>query len=560
MLLATLIVPYRRCAAERDEMPHKAAAFLTPQLLIPIVVCGFAAMLRASLNADRPIWFDEAFSWTLATEFGSAEIVERTGRDVHPPLYYLLLRCWISVFGDSLIAMRSLSVTVGTAAVGVAWLVGRGMAGMESPEGGGDAALPRSDLARRKLVGGLILSALVASSAFQIRWSGEVRMYALLSLLFLLATLSAIRATSGDGYRKRWWIAFSLSCTALMYTHNYGTFSVVGLSAFVVLTVFFRWRHDRQDESWRAMGLCLAAIAGTAVLYLPWLPVLLAQKAQVADDYWMQRFSWHSLAAAWDHLFIPENAYAAIQGTRGAVILSLVVVLTLVLQVGGRWADRLCFWLTMTPIVLAVIISNVGSSIIGDRLFVLAHLSVLMMITRAMIRWLDATTAVLLTALLMIDGVYVHRRYQHQLNVADHQGIQAAMQIVNDSSDDSIPTIVLQPCVYFSARYYATHRNLVMLYTLPENIRHYTGSPILRDGEFHSISELAERIEPVVWIITSSGYTAGYSEPFLPTDWVRDYTKTFPAVYAFEGEVRLSKYRRSSSRDDMRLPTQDGRK
>ncbi len=515
-------------------------------LVLALLICAVAAVLRIVLISDRPIWFDEAFSWTLATEFGPAEIVQRTGRDVHPPLYYLLLSGWTSIFGESLCAMRSLSVILGTSTVFVAWLVGLTVAS----DGAARDLSSGSDHSRWRWgpeqIGGLIFSGLVATSAFQIRWSGEVRMYALLSLLFLLATWFAVKAVRCDPERKRWWIAFSLSCAAMMYTHNYGLFSVIGLSAFVLLDVFFQSQKTKGQRSLRSIWLCLAAIGGAGILYLPWLPMLFAQKAQVAEDYWMSNFSWRSLASAWDHLFVPENRYSAIQTTRGTVILSVLMSLLLIFQFRGNRFDRFCFWVTMTPIVLAILISNIGSSIIGDRLFVLAHLGALLTITRAMVRWLDTTSAILLAILLMADGLYLHARYQTQLDVKAHQGIRAAMKVVNEDSDRSIPVIVLQPCLYFSARYYAEDRSRVQLCTLPENIRHYTGGPILRPEEVQGVEELANLTQSSIWVLTSTGYTAGYSEPFTPKDWVREQTEAFPAVYGFEGSVRLSKYRRFS--------------
>ncbi|MEZ6125644.1 MAG: DUF2723 domain-containing protein [Planctomycetaceae bacterium] len=206
------------------------------------------------LISDRPIWFDEAFSWTLSTEFRPAEIVQRT-RDVHPPLYYLLLSGWVSIFGESLFAMRSLSVLLGTSVVFVAWLVGLTVSDVVAPESPSEGDR-RARRLQREHMGGLIFSGLVATSAFQIRWSGEVRMYALLSLLFLLATWFAVKAVRCEPEHKRWWIAFSLTCAAMLYTHNYGLFSVMGLSASVLLDVFFghRVRCDQSGCVWQRLG------------------------------------------------------------------------------------------------------------------------------------------------------------------------------------------------------------------------------------------------------------------------------------------------------------------
>jgi predicted membrane-bound mannosyltransferase len=73
------------------------------------LLLAFALALRVWKLTDKNIGLDESTSWYLAT--GSvSHLVSWTAADVHPPLYYLLLKVWLWVFGDSLVALRSLSV------------------------------------------------------------------------------------------------------------------------------------------------------------------------------------------------------------------------------------------------------------------------------------------------------------------------------------------------------------------------------------------------------------------------------------------------------------------
>jgi predicted membrane-bound mannosyltransferase len=51
------------------------------------------------------IWFDEAFSAYLM-RFDFFDIARYTANDVHPPMYYWLLKAWTSVFGTSDLALR----------------------------------------------------------------------------------------------------------------------------------------------------------------------------------------------------------------------------------------------------------------------------------------------------------------------------------------------------------------------------------------------------------------------------------------------------------------------
>src|SRR3990167_3959634 len=56
----------------------------------------------------QSIWRDEAFSYLLAKK-NFWEIFSLSAQDFSPPLYPLLLKFWISIFGSSEIALRSLS-------------------------------------------------------------------------------------------------------------------------------------------------------------------------------------------------------------------------------------------------------------------------------------------------------------------------------------------------------------------------------------------------------------------------------------------------------------------
>ena len=57
----------------------------------------------------QSFWRDEAFSVLLARR-DIVHLLQLTARDFNPPLYYLLLKTWMGVFGQSEIATRSLSL------------------------------------------------------------------------------------------------------------------------------------------------------------------------------------------------------------------------------------------------------------------------------------------------------------------------------------------------------------------------------------------------------------------------------------------------------------------
>ena len=73
-------------------------------LLLAIVI--FLSLTLTRLTASS-IWFDESYSAYL-TRYNLADLTHYTAIDVHPPLYYYLLKGWTALFGDSVVIYRSL--------------------------------------------------------------------------------------------------------------------------------------------------------------------------------------------------------------------------------------------------------------------------------------------------------------------------------------------------------------------------------------------------------------------------------------------------------------------
>jgi hypothetical protein len=88
-------------------------------LLLFMLVAGYVRCRRLDSVALQP---DEAFSWRLI-QCSPQQLLQRTAADVHPPLYYLLLQAWVHCWGDSLVALRSLSVILGILCLPVLYLL-----------------------------------------------------------------------------------------------------------------------------------------------------------------------------------------------------------------------------------------------------------------------------------------------------------------------------------------------------------------------------------------------------------------------------------------------------
>src|SRR5580765_1785754 len=84
------------------------------ELAILVIVLAVGGWLRFYGIGAKSVWLDEGFSWQLS-QFTFKEIIARTGEPhtVHPPAYFMLLRLWTGVWGQSAVAARSLAAVAG---------------------------------------------------------------------------------------------------------------------------------------------------------------------------------------------------------------------------------------------------------------------------------------------------------------------------------------------------------------------------------------------------------------------------------------------------------------
>ncbi|WP_081794905.1 glycosyltransferase family 39 protein [Pseudomonas sp. H1h] len=205
------------------------------------------------------IWYDEAYSLLLARETPT-RIWAMTALDVHPPLYYVLLHYWGIVWGDSPLAARAFSVL---ADVGTLLLCIKLM----------------SLIATRRAT--WIAALLLALLPISVRYSQEVRMYALLGFLLMSATVALV-CWARAPEQKRYAVVYVLLMTAAFYTHYF--------AGLCVLVHWLFWWQSRVTGNGTAIAADRWLIANSAVVfwYLPWVPSLLNQLADTTTLGWIK--------------------------------------------------------------------------------------------------------------------------------------------------------------------------------------------------------------------------------------------------------------------------------
>lgn len=210
-------------------------------------LCLLAFGLRI-LQLDRqPIWWDEAISIHLAG--GSlAEIVDNRAGNLHPPLYFFLLKGWVALAGDSAFSVRFLSAWFSVLLVPALYAFGRRWLGRRA---------------------GMIAAAFSVLSPLYLAYAQEARVYALLPLVYLALLGAAGRVGWADS-PVRWrdvliLAAMEALALALHYT---SLFAVL----FVLLALVIRLRRRRAALIRLAVAQVLVAL-----LLLPWLVAVLVR-------------------------------------------------------------------------------------------------------------------------------------------------------------------------------------------------------------------------------------------------------------------------------------------
>lgn len=232
----------------RAEASERRAG--TAARVLFILILALALFLRVYRLEGQSFWADEGNSVALAGR-PFAVIARDAALDIHPPLYYFLLKIWASLFGTGMAAVRGLSVLFGA---GVVALTG---------------ALGARAFGRRA---GLAAAFLSAISPMQVYYSQEARMYipmAFWAVLMAWAGWRWMESTlfSPGGGRRAWpaAVGYILAGAAGMYTHYF--FPVVLLTLNLVFLI--AWVGARRwGALWRWAGMQAAVL----LLYAPWLP------------------------------------------------------------------------------------------------------------------------------------------------------------------------------------------------------------------------------------------------------------------------------------------------
>ena len=315
-------------------------------LAVGLILLGNS--IRMSFCGD--IWYDELFTMGLI-QHSYGELTAFTAQDVHPPLYYYIVKMVIELC--KLIMPAANTVTAAKIVSVIPYFL----------------LFFYAVFYLRKRFGlfsaGLFFFCILAMPKMS-AYTVEIRMYSWALFFVTAAYFHAYELIQGIR-SKRWYLhgaAFVCYGLAASYTQYFACVAVIML--YLGLFLWFLTYGKKKNEAnvldgakepkgsmWRIRAWFIG-VSISALAYLPWLFVLSRQMSAIRENYWILPLTWRSLGGCVKYIFLP-----AFTGGPSGVLLAVlffciygVLFLYLLIRAFKR-GDLLSVYATLGAFVLA---------------------------------------------------------------------------------------------------------------------------------------------------------------------------------------------------------------
>jgi uncharacterized membrane protein len=477
-------------------------------ILIPTVI-GLLYIALCSLNLHQSIWFDESYGAYL-TRFSFTDIITLTAVDVHPPLYYCLLKIWSNIFGYTDFAMRFMSVFFGAIAIVFAF-----------------QWLKRSFGVKAAAIAGLFMSI----SPIFIRYGQEMRMYTLAAAIIFAATYVFTLAI--DTRKRKHWVIYALLIALGMWTHYF--VALIWLAQLIYLLIIYRHKISLKNipATYRAAMSnpqgknIIVAYFLAIIFYLPWLPLLVFQTALVQGGFWIAQPSFTTIA----DFFTNSLVYLDAGQVKGSLLLLLLAttIIFVVSLIRHRPRPRLALLMAFVPPAILLLLSTPPfKPVFVDRYIIYSSITISILFGLIIARSLPPKTKkskrarwyksphlrpILIGLLFLatnLAGVFnVYALGNFNKDVDNKSDVKTLFNTIAEHSFLGEPIISRSEWIYYDASFYGS--DLHPVYYLDEKVNYEWGShePLKRFdfGKIKNLEAFIESHDTFWYIIDSDGTT-----------------------------------------------------
>lgn len=229
---------------------------------VAIILLGAIFIILPCIHKN--LWFDESYSVAIANH-KFADIWAIGSNDVHPILYYCMLRIVKVLFNNNIIACRILSCVP---------LIIMSILGYTHI---------RKDFGNKV---GLLFSFFILFWPTSIMYSGEIRMYTWSMLFVAVMSIYTYRIFK-DEFKVHNWVLFVIFSICACYSHYYALILV--FIENVMLFFYFGNKTLKKKEKYYKNKFRASTISAIIIVvaYIPWIGSFLSQAKNVSEGFWI---------------------------------------------------------------------------------------------------------------------------------------------------------------------------------------------------------------------------------------------------------------------------------
>lgn len=390
------------------------------------IVLGIISFMILSLCFQNTINYDEFFSLNWC-RLDWKPLMEQLMVDVHPPLYYMVLKMVLDLTNDSIFFARLLSAAFCIAFLWVGSLFAQKNFGTMSA---------------------LFFACFTYLNPFMIQKSTEVRMYMMGSAFAIFSGIMAYRIMKRA--ERKDWILFTLSSLTVAYIQYYGLLTMCFLYAGILI-YFIAVRDKKNLLAW--VKCSLATIVG----YLPWLPTALRQVTSVNGEYWIE-MSDSRLAPIRD-LFYSDVPY-----TEHIFLLIMIAFVLTALFVLIKEKSVEAYWMLVCNsgvwgiLVFSILYAMYVRPILVSR-YLLIPICLAFLGMAGIVRYMNKYIIIVICLLCTLVGIL---RYESAITVETEKNTAKTIEFIEQNIDDA-------DSIVYTTDIYGHLENCMILY-FPELI------------------------------------------------------------------------------------------
>lgn len=249
--------------------------FKEKRQVILLAISILVILINLSLIFNDSVWYDEAYTMNLVRG-NFFDILYGTSIDVHPPLYYFIVKFFTLIFGYSVPAAKLASITpVFLTMLLVIFVLDK-------------------QLSYSHYSGTLFCILLLGTAPSSMGMNVELRMYTW-AMFFVTATAVFAFKLFLEESRIANCIPLIFFALCAAYTHYFALVAVGIIFAILLFAIILT--HKKLLKSWGIS--CIICL----LFYLPWLPVLFKQIAFVEGGFWIPEITLDKLIEYLNWLF-----------------------------------------------------------------------------------------------------------------------------------------------------------------------------------------------------------------------------------------------------------------